>query len=431
MTRRSLRWLGMGLLAGASAGLLEVASTLNPPFALGDDTALIMGYAGTPDPNQTYVSEVMNLFLNPGTREFPGQPVFPGYTPVIQITPEGPDYQQVLAQGVPELDQGITQQLAHGNNVVAFAYSESTAIATQEMVNLAALPADQQPNPAHLQFVLVEDLNNPNGGFAERFPSLATMSFPATPADSPYPTDIYTVEYSGSSDFPQHPADLLADANAVAGFIDLHPFLLPGWPTGFTPSELAGAVPEPTSPGYHGATEYFMIATQNLPLLDGLRAVPGVGPAMADLIQPDLRVIIDLGYDRTGGANVTTPADWSMPNINWTTVDAELAAGAQQGETAAMVDLGMLPTSDLPNAYPYLPDISGLQSGSVAAAASAVPAASAVVGDLSGQPNLSALLTDLSTYATAELSALFGSSTAADIASLSSTDLLSGLTGLF
>ena len=55
-----------------------------------------------------------------------------------------------------------------------------------------------------------------------------------------------------------------------------------------------------------------MIPTQDLPLLDGLRAIPGVGPAMADLIQPDMRVIIDLGYDRTGDANVATPADWSI-----------------------------------------------------------------------------------------------------------------------
>jgi hypothetical protein len=63
-------------------------------------------------------------------------------------------------------------------------YSESTSIATQEMINLAALPPDQQPNPADLQFVLVEDLNNPDGGFANRFPSLLDGSFPATPADT-------------------------------------------------------------------------------------------------------------------------------------------------------------------------------------------------------------------------------------------------------
>jgi hypothetical protein len=299
------------------------------------------------------------------------------------------------------------QQLADGNKVVVWGYSESTSIATQELVNLDALPADQRPDPADLQFVLLEDLNNPNGGFANRFPDLLAQSFPATPADTPYTTDIYTIEYSGSSDFPQHPADLLADANAVAGFIDLHPFLLPGWPTGFNSSELAGAVLEPTSPGYAGNTDYFLIPTQDLPILDGLRALD---PALADLIQPDMRVIIDLGYDRTGFANVTTPADMSMPNIDWTTVNAELALGAQQGWTAAQVDMGMLPASDLPNAYPYLPDIPGLESGSVgAAAASALPGASSLAE---------------------ELSALFGSTTATDFTSQLGTDLLSSLTGL-
>src|ERR1700730_13663170 len=237
MTRRRFRWLGIGLLAGASAGLLEVASTMNPGFALGDDTALIMGYAGTSVPDQTYVTGVMNEFINPVPPEFSGQPVFPGYTPVIQSTPEGADFQQVLTHGASELNQGIAQQLADGNKVVVFGYSESTSIATQEMVNLAALPPDQQPNPADLQFVLLEDLNNPDGGFANRFPYLETESFPATPADTPYATDIYNIEYSGSSDFPQSPSDLLADANAIAGYIDLHPFLLPGWPTGFSASE--------------------------------------------------------------------------------------------------------------------------------------------------------------------------------------------------
>lgn len=409
MTGRKSRWLGIGLLAGASAGLLEAASTMNAASALGDDTALIMGYAGTSDPDQTYVTNVMNEFINPTPPAFAGQPVFPGYTPLVQSTPEGADFQQVLTQGASDLNQGIMQQLADGNKVVVFGYSESTSIATQEMVNLAALPPDQRPDPADLQFVLVEDLNNPNGGFGNRFPDLLTMSFPATPADTPYTTDIYNIEYSGSSDFPQYPSDGLAVANAVAGYIDLHPYLLPGWPTGFSSSEIAGAVLEPTSPGYDGVTQYFMIPTQDLPLLDGLRAVD---PALADLIQPDLRVLVDLGYDRTGYADVTTPADMSMPNIDWTTVNAELALGMQQGITAAEVDLGMLPTSDLPNLYPYLPDLAGLESGSVAAAttAAAVPAAGAGWADLSS-------------YLTTELGALFGSSTAAD--------LLSGLTGLF
>ena len=377
MTRRKARWLGVGLLATGCAGLLELSSAMNAAFAFGDDTALIMGYAGTSVPDQTYVNAIMNNFINPSPPWFTGQPVFPGYNPVIQSTPEGADYQQVIGEGVPQLHQGIMDQLAHNNDVLVFGYSESTAIATQEMVNLDNLPADQRPDPANLQFMLLEDLNNPNGGFVNRFPDLATFNFPPTPADTPYHTVIYNIEYSGSSDFPQYPSNLLADANAFAGFIDLHPFLLPGWPTGFSFSELAGAVAEPTSPGYDGNTDYFLIPTQNLPLLDGLRAV---SPAMADLIQPDLRVIIDLGYDRTGYADVTTPAQWTNPDIDWNTVSAQLALGAQQGWTAAQVDMGMLPTSELPNAYPYLPDLSGLMSGSTADVAA--PADAALSGDL-------------------------------------------------
>jgi hypothetical protein len=431
MARSRSRWLGVSLLASAGVGLLEVASIANPAVAPADDTALIMGYAGTSDPDQSYVNEVMSLFVDPGTQLFPGQPTYPGYEPLVLSTPEGADYGTVLTQGTADLDQGIMQQLADGNNVVVYGYSESTSIATQEMINLASLPADQQPSPADLSFVLVEDLNNPNGGFLERLPFLATESFPATPADTPYDTAVYTIEYSGSSDFPQYPLNLLADANASAGFIDLHPFLLPDWPTGFSPSELAGAVLEPTSAGYDGNTEFYMIATQNLPLLDGLRGIPGVGPAMADLIQPDMRVIIDLGYDWTGPADVDTPADMGLPDIDWNTVSAELALGEQQGMTAAEVDLGLLPTSDLPNLYPYLPDVAGLESGAVggeipASAASAATAASALAENAS----LSGWLGDVSTYATTELSGLFGPNAATEITSMLGADLLPSLTTL-
>jgi hypothetical protein len=429
MTPRRSRWLGVSLLASAGVGLLDMASMVTPAVARADDTALIMGYASASDPAQSYVNEVMSLFVNPTPAAFPGQPLFPDYSPLVVSTPEG-DYQQALTTGVSELNQAIMQQLNDNNNVLVFGYSESTSIATQEMVNLDALPANEQPNPADLQFVLVEDLNNPNGGFIERFPFLATESFPATPADSPYQTDIYNIEYSGSSDVPQYPLNILADLNAAAGFTDLHPFLLPGYPTTFNTSELAGAVLEPTSPGYSGATEYFMIPTQNLPLLDVLRDVPGVGPAIADLIQPDLRVLVDLGYNWTGYADVDTPADTTLPSVDWTTVSTELAAGAQQGMIAAEVDLGLLPTADLPNAYPYLPDVAGLESGLLDTGIST----SAASAETAGALDISGVLADLTTYlpgASSDLSALIGSSATAELTSLLTADLLPSLTTLF
>jgi hypothetical protein len=376
---------------------------LNAPLAFGDDdTALIMGFAGTPDPDQGYADEVMSLFI-PATPNFAGQPVFPGYNPVVQVTTEDSNYYQGVTQGAAQLDQGITQQLADGNSVVVFGYSESSAVATQEMINLDALPADQQPNPADLTFILAEDLNNPNGGISERFPF---TGLPATPADSPYPTDIYTIEYSGVADFPNYPTDPFALANAVAGYVYLHPFLLPGWPTSFDTSALADAVQEPTSSDYAGATEYFLIPTQDLPLLEPLRETPLIGPAMADLIQPDLRVLVDLGYDRADPSDVATAAQLTLPSIDWTTVMQNLELGAQQGWIAAEVDLGLLAQSDLPDIYPYVPDVSGLMSDpgmtglSAAASAADVPTLSALFGDLTGNLDLSTVLSGLTTLFT-------------------------------
>ena len=180
--------------------------------------------------------------------------------------------------------------------------------------------------------------------------------------------------------------------------------LLPGWPTGFDSSSLAGAVIQPTSSGYDGNTEYFMIPTQNLPLLDLTRELGG--NAFADLIQPDMRVIVDLGYDWTSGADVVTPADFGSPPVDATAVDAYLAAGADQGIMAALVDLGILPQADVPDLYPYVPDVAGLYAGALtneaAALADASSSASALMDDLaaSSSPFASELSAFLPGFAT-------------------------------
>jgi hypothetical protein len=204
--------------------------------------------------------------------------------------------------------------------------------------------------------VLLGDPDNPESGVWELESALPNVPsyYTVTPPDTPYPTDIYTIQYDGVADFPQYPSNVLADLNEVAGLFTVHL----DYPT-LTPEALASAVQLPTSPGYAGDTTYFMIPTQDLPLLDPLRAIPVVGPALADSIQPDLRVLVDLGYDRTGFANVPTPFTLSAPNVDMTALSNELALGANQGMTAAEVDLGILPDSDLPNAYPYLPFVPG------------------------------------------------------------------------
>ena len=326
--------------------------------------ALIMGGTANPGPDPVYLAAVNNAYI---------QHLFPGANPLPQFTPEqfwpvtpqlgGLTLDQSVAQGVSLLDSGIRAQLAQGNNVVVFGYSQSALVATDEIRALMAMGSGA-PTSSQLSFVLAGDPNNPDGGLLERFPGfyipILDVSFNgATPPNSPYPTAIYTAQYDGIADAPQYPLHVVSDLNAFLGYFFVHgnyPFL--------TPDQVAGAVPLPTSPGYTGDTQYYMIMTQDLPLLDLIRDIPYAGPPIADIFQPDLRVIVDLGYGDIGPggfyANVPTPASlFSIPNPITITVD--LAKGAVQGPYSAALDIGveagLLPptTSLYPDTYPYLP----------------------------------------------------------------------------
>jgi hypothetical protein len=416
MTPWTARGLGLGLLAGACACLnaapawADDAATVPPDY-----TALVLGHAFLPQPDPTYMQEVIGTYVDP-TSPFTGEPTYNIVgSPVSVFSPET-DYASGLTQGVTDLDQAITQQLNEGNdNLVIVGYSMSTSIETQEMINLAAA-AGGAPDTDGLKFVLAEDVNSPNGGIFTRLPGIGGVTLPATPADTPYTTDIYSIEYSGASDFPQYANNIYSDLNAVDGYIDLHPYLLTGWPPYFNPDELAGAVAQPTSDA-DVATSYFLIPTQDLPLLEGLRGAPGAPSVLADLIQPDMRVLVDLGYNWTGDADVVTPAQWTSPDIDMTAVDSYLAAGADQGMIAALVDMGILPQSDLAglsDLYPYVPDVSDLQTGALTndamAALDATASLNALTADLASSS--SPLASELSAYlpgVATELAAFFQS----------------------
>ena len=373
MTLWKARGLGVGLLAGACVGLLDVASLLNaaPAFATGDDdgyTALVLGHAFLSQPDATYMQEVIDTYVNNPT-DF-GQPMYNIVgDPVSVYTPET-DYGSGLTQGVADLD-GTIQPLLSANpdaDVVVAGYSMSNSVITQEMINLANT-AGGAPDTDGLKFVLAEDLNNPDGGTFTRFPGMSGVNLlPATPADTPYDTTIYTIEYSGASDFPQYYGNMYADLNSADAYVDLHPYLLPGYPAYFDPSTVTSAVSENGLVADPANTDYYLIPTQDLPILDGLRDGPGAPSAFADVMQPDMRVLVDLGYNWTGDPSVSTAATMSNPDIDFTAVNSYLDAGADQGMIAYLVDLGILPQADLAgiaDAYPYAPDVANLMSGAL------------------------------------------------------------------
>jgi hypothetical protein len=310
---------------------------------LGDGTALVMGGSSIPIPPQSYVNAADTLYLQP--RDFTGTPQAldtpEGFYPTTGVNSLTADASE--AQGAQILNGAITGQIADGNvdaanPVVVFGYSQSSALSTMTMEQLwnQGVPSDD------VHFVLVGDTAAPNGGLLERFTDLSVPSFGITfgnpTPDDLYPTDVYTLEYDGFADFPQYPIDPLSDLNAFAGMIYEHLTYLD-----LDPGQIQNAIPLETTG--NSLTDYYMIGVQDLPLLDPLRLIPFVGNPLADLLQPDVTVLVNLGYGSItdgwsqGPANVATPFELFPTDLNWSDVFTALLNGVPQGIEAAIADL--------------------------------------------------------------------------------------------
>jgi hypothetical protein len=327
---------------------IRLTSVDNADSPLGDGTALIFGTSGTPVASAGYQEAVEQLYLQPrgfdGTVQAPFTPE--GLYPVTGVHTLLVDTS--FAQEEQILDSAIQSQIAAGgvdaaNPVVVFGWSQSADFSGLTMPELAAqgVPSDD------VHFVLVGDASNPDGGLLERFdlpagsdpsvPSLGITFDGATPADL-YPTDIYTNEYDGFADFPKYPIDFLSDLNAFLGILFDHiTYLNP------LPGQLADAIQLPTSTA-DTLTNYYMVP-EDLPLLDPLRFIPVIGNPLADLLQPDMSVLVNLGYGSIqhgwspGYADVPSPMGLFPTDLNWGDVFSALVNGIPQGITAAIKDL--------------------------------------------------------------------------------------------
>ncbi|BBX22530.1 hypothetical protein MTER_19410 [Mycolicibacter terrae] len=314
---------------------------------LGEGSALIMGGSGNPLPAPTYVEAADILYLQP--LGFTG-------TPQALFTPEGfypttgvkslPAFVSET-QGAQILSETVSRLVGGGgvdatNPVVVFGYSQSSALASLAMNTLAerGVPAED------VHFVLVGDTAAPNGGLLERFdfplgsnPSIPSLGITfGHPTPDLYPTDVYTLEYDGFADFPQYTLNPFALLNALAGLVLEHFTYL-----GLEPDQIAGAIPLQTDAD--SLTHYYMIPQDHLPLLDLVRFLPFIGNPLADLVEPDLKILVNLGYGSItegwsqGPADVPTPFGLFPPDVDWAEVLHALARGIPQGIIAAGMDL--------------------------------------------------------------------------------------------
>jgi hypothetical protein len=231
-----------------------------------------------------------------------------------------------------------------GNHVNVLGYSQSAIIASMEeqMLNPTNTGMAGSPFFGQLNFSLIGDVANPNGGLLSRFPGLSLPSlgvtFGTSTPDNSFMTTIVTQEYDGFADFPQYPINVLSDINAFAGIAFVHGT----YPT-LTPQQIGTEIPLTNTVGTT-TDQYFIIPTPNLPILDPLRLIPVVGNPLADLVQPDLTVLVNTGYGSTtqgwstGAPNVPTPFG-VIPPVGPITVANALVNAAPQGFSAFMNDV--------------------------------------------------------------------------------------------
>jgi PE-PPE domain/PE family len=345
------------------------------------DAILIMTGSGTATPSLTYLNDVSTRYLSNFTGPLQAVSTPEGLYPFTGVKDLTLDIS--LARGVTQLDNAINLAISPGGgNIAVLGYSQSAIIASMAMPQLLA----QGYSPTQINFTLLGDISNPNGGVFPRFPDLSIPSLgitfgTATPSND-FPTTIWTQEYDGFADFPQYPINLLSDLNALFGIIYVHGT----YPT-LTAAQLASAITLPQS-GAPSMTTYEMIPTPNLPLLDPLRAIPLIGNPLADLVQPDLTYLVNWGYGNpnfgwsTGPANVPTPFGFLPPLSDTTALGPLLISGTQQGVGAFVGDL----SAEVPTSLPAmsLPGIANALVTSGPSTLAALPTATSIPSTITG-----------------------------------------------
>lgn len=300
------------------------------PAAAEPTLPLIMGPSGVPIPSPAYGEAAMNYYITPSSPDgtLPQQLIF---------TPEG----LYPITGVKSLplntsdDQGVRiiydtlAKLPAGTTATVFGYSQSAIISSllQGGYTIPVGGKDELfsvPSDLNVSFVLVGNEMNPDGGLLSRYsgrdmpmlslPSLGIDFYGATPGgllppdggpiQTYYPTTTYIREYDGFSDSPRYPINFLADLNAGLGIVYVHVQYTPTIsqeacaqkPFCLLQSQVEAARASGPLPSSQPTQTYYFIPTENLPLLQPLRELPFIGEPVADLLQPSLKVLVDLGY---------------------------------------------------------------------------------------------------------------------------------------
>jgi pimeloyl-ACP methyl ester carboxylesterase len=327
----------VGVAAVASAATVGLMPTLSASPELLGTVWYVRGTNIGNNPSDADFEKFVGRMLDGSNVDPPGPDMkvdYPGgFWPASSGNLSDPTFDQSVAQGVGSLNGKPVQ-----DGDVIFGFSQGAVVASEYK--------GEHPD-TNVTFVLVENPDRPNGGILERFdgvsiPILGVSFNGATPPsgpDGPHTVDI-SRQYDGWSDFPTYPLNLLATANAIAGIAYLH---------GVTQSEVTAdqlTQAQSSGPMYYQDdtatnTEYYLIRTDELPLLMPLNGI--VPKPILDALDPPLRVLVELGYDRTDYGK-PTPAG-IVPSVNPVTVATELVDATTQGIAKGLSETGVSTSS--------------------------------------------------------------------------------------
>lgn len=316
-------------------------------------TAVIMGPTFMPDPaaDPDYLRVVAQNFIGSTTNcTISNCTLIPLSTPAEFWPITGLDdltFNESITTGLQLLTAELEAQIAAAATepVVFFGNSQSATLLTLAKRTLADLaPVDK----SRLLFVLLANPNRPNGGLLGRAAQTSdptanatapgTVAAVTTPTDTGISTIDITFQYDAVADYPAYPSNFLSVLNTLAG-ARIHS----GSTTtlnGYTEAELAAAISDPANRQIYGDTMYITIPAKSLPLVDLLRTfgaengLSNLTTPIANLIEPTMRLLVELGYDRTsyGQAQPFGP----LPTNNQLQLDALTTAAASAGLDAVI-----------------------------------------------------------------------------------------------
>ena len=317
--------------AGAGSAAVTVDAPVTPVFdiKLSAAEALIMAGTNMHVVDQAWVDLAVDDYIRPSLGGM--------YTGIPVVTPAqfwpftSPDdmfFDLSVLAGTRVIDAAID---ASTDPTVVFGYSQSSVIATAAKRRLAERAADAfgAGSVPPVSFVMLANLNRPNGGINARFTGAVITNLgwtfsAATPTDTPFTTVDVARQYDLFADFPRYPLNLIADANAVVAlFYGAHDY--------------SHVTLNPADPRYDpntvvqqfGDTTYYFIPAPMLPVLRPLRDL-GFDPVLLDAAEPAMRVLVEFGYDRSTPFGQPTGAQL-IPRGHFEQLNRDLAAAIEQG----------------------------------------------------------------------------------------------------